>query len=136
MGAAAAAGRRLRFLANVDPIDVKRALEGLHAETMLNAKTVKEWLIKELGSPDCVAKHVAACSTALDKTAAFGIDSSNVFGFWDWVGGRFSCWSAVGVLPLSLQYSFDMVEKFLAGGRAMDQHFEEAPMKRNLPVIV
>merc|ERR1719271_542608 len=146
-----AKGRSLRFLANVDPIDVKRALAGLSAETtlvviisktfttaetMLNARTVRNWLIQELGTPDCISKHVVACSTALDKTTAFGIDPKNVFGFWDWVGGRFSCWSAVGVLPLSLQYGFDIVDKFLAGGRAMDQHFEEAPMERNLPVLV
>eukprot|EP00928_Gymnodinium_smaydae_P095034 TRINITY_DN80_c0_g1_i3.p1 TRINITY_DN80_c0_g1~~TRINITY_DN80_c0_g1_i3.p1 ORF type:complete len:580 (+),score=166.02 TRINITY_DN80_c0_g1_i3:99-1742(+) len=149
--AEAAKGRRLRFLANVDPIDVKRALEGLNAETtlvliisktfttaetMLNAKTVKDWLIKELGTPDCVSKHVAACSTALDKTKAFGIDEQNVFGFWDWVGGRFSCWSAVGVLALSLQYSFDLIEQFHKGGHAMDQHFLNAPDSENLPLIM
>jgi glucose-6-phosphate isomerase len=143
-------GRRLKFLANVDPIDVKRALDGLNAETtlvlvvsktfttaetMLNARTVKEWLIKELGSPDCIAKHVAAASTALDKTAAFGIDNNNVFGFWDWVGGRFSVCSAVGVLPLSLQYSFGMVSQFLDGCAAMDQHFLNAPMSENLPTL-
>jgi len=103
---------------------------------MLNARTVKEWLIKELGSPDCIAKHVAACSTALDKTAAFGIDPANVFGFWDWVGGRFSCWSAVGVLALSLQYGFDTVMKFHEGGRDMDKHFLTAPAKENLPMIM
>jgi len=149
--AAAAAGRRLRFLANVDPIDVKRALEGLSAETtlvvvisktfttaetMLNAKTVKDWLIKELGTEDCVAKHVVACSTAMEKTKAFGIDPANVFPFWDWVGGRFSCWSAVGVLGLSLQYGFDIVNKFLEGGHAMDEHFQTAPAKENLPLIM
>jgi len=143
-------GRRLKFLANVDPIDVKRALDGLNAETtlvlvvsktfttaetMLNARTVKEWLIKELGSPDCIAKHVAAASTALDKTKAFGIDDNNVFGFWDWVGGRFSVCSAVGVLPLSLQYSFGMVSQFLDGCAAMDQHFLNAPMSENLPTL-
>eukprot|EP00440_Ansanella_granifera_P027473 gb/GFBE01029844.1/.p1 GENE.gb/GFBE01029844.1/~~gb/GFBE01029844.1/.p1 ORF type:complete len:548 (+),score=160.67 gb/GFBE01029844.1/:1-1644(+) len=148
---AAAQGRRLRFLANVDPIDVKRALEGLcaettlvviisktftTAETMLNAKTVKAWLVKELGSEACVAKHVVACSTALPKTEAFGIDSNNVFGFWDWVGGRFSCWSAVGVLALSLQYGFGIVEQFLEGGHAMDNHFKEAPPSQNLPLIM
>jgi len=146
-----AKGRRLRFLANVDPIDVARATDGLNpettlvlivsktfttAETMLNARTMKDWLIKGLGNPDCIAKHVAACSTALDKTAAFGIDSNNVFGFWDWVGGRFSCWSAVGVLPLALQYGFDMVSKFHEGGREMDQHFLNAPAKENLPLIM
>lgn len=149
--AAAAAGRRLRFLANVDPIDVKRALEGLNAETtlvlvlsktfttaetMLNARTVKDWLIKELGSPDCIAKHVAAASTALDKTKAFGIDDANVFGFWDWVGGRFSVCSAVGILALSLQYSFVIMEEFLKGCAAMDQHFLTAPPRENLPTIL
>lgn len=146
----AASGRKLRFLANVDPIDVQRALEGLDpettlvviisktfttAETMLNAKTVKAWLVKSMGD-DCVAKHVVACSTALDKTKAFGIDSNNVFGFWDWVGGRFSVWSAVGVLALSLQYGFGVVNKFLEGGHAMDDHFQKASAKENLPLIL
>uniref|UniRef100_A0A7S4SG61 Glucose-6-phosphate isomerase n=1 Tax=Alexandrium monilatum TaxID=311494 RepID=A0A7S4SG61_9DINO len=149
--AEAAKGRRLRFLANVDPIDVKRALEGLSAETtlvvvisktfttaetMLNAKTVKDWLVKELGTDACIPKHVVACSTALDKTKAFGIDPANVFGFWDWVGGRFSCWSAVGVLALSLQYGFGIVQKFLEGGNQMDMHFKSAPPQENLPLIM
>eukprot|EP00929_Paragymnodinium_shiwhaense_P103575 TRINITY_DN6718_c0_g1_i2.p2 TRINITY_DN6718_c0_g1~~TRINITY_DN6718_c0_g1_i2.p2 ORF type:complete len:566 (-),score=173.93 TRINITY_DN6718_c0_g1_i2:364-2013(-) len=149
--AAAAKGRGLRFLANVDPIDVKRALTGLNAEetlvvivsktfttaeTMLNARTVKDWLIKELGTPDCIPKHVVACSTALDKTKAFGIDDNNVFGFWDWVGGRFSCWSAVGFLGLSLQYGPAIVQKFMEGGRAMDKHFIEAEPSKNLPYIM
>lgn len=148
--AAAASGRKLRFLANVDPIDVQRALEGLNpettlvviisktfttAETMLNAKTVKAWLVKAMGE-DCVAKHVVACSTALDKTKAFGIDSNNVFGFWDWVGGRFSVWSAVGVLALSLQYGFGVVNSFLEGGHAMDEHFQKAAAKDNLPLTL
>mmetsp|Transcript_2912 Transcript_2912/g.7594 ORF Transcript_2912/g.7594 Transcript_2912/m.7594 type:complete len:546 (-) Transcript_2912:274-1911(-) len=148
--AKAAEGRHLKFLANVDPIDAKRCLEGLcaettlviivsktftTAETMLNAKTVKEWLIKELG-PDCLSKHLAACSTALDKTKAFGIDDANVFGFWDWVGGRFSCWSAVGALALALQYGMDIVMKFHEGGRAMDEHFMTAPKEQNLPLLM
>jgi len=149
--AKAAEGRRMRFLQNVDPIDVKRTLEGLDpektlmvivsktfttVETMLNAKTVKEWLIKGNGSPDCIAKHVCACSSAVDLTAKFGIDPANVFGFWDWVGGRVSCWSAVGVLPLSLQYGFDIVSKFHEGGRDMDKHFLNAPAKENLPLLM
>jgi len=149
--AEAAKGRGLKFLANVDPIDVKRALTGLiaeetlvvvvsktftTAETMLNARTVKEWLVKELGTPDCVAKHVIACSTAIDKTTAFGIDPNNVFGFWDWVGGRFSCWSAVGQMALSLQYGFTVMQKFQDGARAMDKHFMEAPAHQNLPTIM
>lgn len=150
-GAAAAQGRSLRFLANVDPIDGQRALEGLDAETtlvlvvsktfttaetMLNARTAKAWLIQEMGSPDCVSKHMAACSTSLDKTRAFGIDDANVFGFWDWVGGRFSVWSAVGALPLMLQYGWPVFEKFLEGGRAMDRHFATAPPSQNLPTIM
>merc|ERR1711933_256914 len=98
--------------------------------------TVKEWLIKELGSPDCIAKHVAACSTALDKTAAFGIDPQNVFGFWDWVGGRFSVCSAVGVLPLALQYGFGIVDEFLNGAAVMDKHFLTAPMESNMPTLM
>merc|ERR1719162_1014514 len=102
---------------------------------MLNARTIKDWIIKELGSEAAVAKHVVACSTALEKTSAFGIDSNNVFGFWDWVGGRFSVCSAVGVLPLSLQYGFDIVSQFLDGMAAMDQHFLTAPMDQNLPMI-
>merc|ERR1711907_470221 len=106
------------------------------AETMLNARTVKQWLIKELGSEACVAKHVVACSTALDKTKAFGIDPNNVFGFWDWVGGRFPVWSAVGMLGLSLQYSFDIMEEFLQGAQMMDEHFRNAPAEKNLPMIV
>eukprot|EP00931_Biecheleriopsis_adriatica_P066720 TRINITY_DN4100_c0_g2_i1.p1 TRINITY_DN4100_c0_g2~~TRINITY_DN4100_c0_g2_i1.p1 ORF type:complete len:996 (-),score=256.52 TRINITY_DN4100_c0_g2_i1:68-3055(-) len=149
--AAAAKGRNLRFLANVDPIDVRRALSGLNAETtlvivisktfttaetMLNARTVKAWLVKELGTEAAVAKHVVACSTALEKTKAFGIDPANVFGFWDWVGGRFSVCSAVGVLPLALQYGFDIVEKFLAGAHAMDKHFQTAPIEKNLPTLL
>jgi len=148
---AAAKGRRLKFLANVDPIDVKRALEGYSAETtlvivisktfttaetMLNARTIKDWLVKELGTEAAVAKHVVACSTALDKTSAFGIDSKNVFGFWDWVGGRFSVCSAVGVLPLSLQYGFDNVREFLDGCAQMDRHFETAPLEENMPVLL
>jgi glucose-6-phosphate isomerase len=150
-GEKASTGRSLHFLANVDPVDVKRALSGFSAETtlvvvisktfttaetMLNAKTVRDWLVTELGTPQCVAKHVVACSTALNKTNEFGIDSNNVFEFWNWVGGRFSISSAVGVLPLSLQYGFDVVSKFLEGAHAMDDHFLTAPVQENLPMLM
>jgi glucose-6-phosphate isomerase len=146
----AAAGRRLRFLANVDPIDVTRALEGLDpartlvvvisktfttAETMLNARTVRAWLVKKLGKK-AVAKHMVAVSTNLTDVAAFGIDPENAFGFWDWVGGRYSVCSAVGVLPLALQYGRKPVQDFLAGAHAMDQHFHSAPLASNLPVLL
>jgi glucose-6-phosphate isomerase len=148
--AKAAAGRRLRFLANVDPIDVARALDGLDpattlvvvisktfttAETMLNAKTVRQWLVKKLGKV-AVAKHMVAVSTNLKEVAAFGIDTANAFGFWDWVGGRYSVCSAVGVLPLSLLYGFAPVQQFLAGAHALDRHFATAPLDQNLPVIL
>lgn len=148
----AASGRKLRFLANVDPIDVDRALEGLNpettlvvvisktfttAETMLNAKTVKDWLLKGLNNdPKAIAKHMCAVSTNISAAEEFGIDKDNVFGFWDWVGGRFSVCSAVGALPLSLQYGFPLFQEFLNGCRWMDQHFRTAPMEQNLPIIL
>jgi len=148
--AKAAAGRRLRFLANVDPIDVSRALEGFDpastlvvvisktfttAETMLNARSVRAWLIKALGEA-AVAKHMVAVSTNLHDVAAFGIDPANAFGFWDWVGGRYSVCSAVGVLPLALQYGMKPVHEFLAGARSIDEHLHTAPLNKNLPVLM
>jgi glucose-6-phosphate isomerase len=148
--ARAAAGRTLRFLANVDPVDSARALHGLDpattmavvvsktfttAETMLNAKTVRAWLVRALGR-ESVAKHMVAVSTNLPEVSAFGIDPANAFGFWDWVGGRYSVCSAVGMLPLALQYGYPVMEKFLAGARAIDRHLVSAPLEDNLPVIL
>eukprot|EP01068_Selenidium_serpulae_P015086 Selendium_serpulae@DN6177_c4_g1_i2.p1 len=147
-----AEGRTLRFLANIDPVDVKRALRGLDAEetlvivisktfttaeTMLNAKTVVEWLKKELkDKPDAVAKHVAAVSTNLKATGEFGIDPANVFGFWEWVGGRFSVCSAVGLVPLALHFGGKVVQGFLDGAHEMDKHFQSAPLAANLPMLM
>ncbi|PPD80550.1 hypothetical protein GOBAR_DD22520 [Gossypium barbadense] len=212
-----AKGRQLRFLANVDPIDVARNIAGLNpettlvvvvsktfttAETMLNARTLREWISSALG-PSAVAKHMVAVSTNLtqefntvlpnDNTSTevqqplgqgkqqiqvysrrnrspetdtavpitsptedcseaevpppspsiylpialvekFGIDPNNAFAFWDWVGGRYSVCSAVGVLPLSLQYGFSIVEKFLKGASSIDEHFRSAPFEKNIPV--
>ncbi|PNW85188.1 hypothetical protein CHLRE_03g175400v5 [Chlamydomonas reinhardtii] len=142
--------RSLRFLANVDPIDVARALDGLDpeetlvvvvsktfttAETMLNARTVRSWLTSRLG-PDSVAKHMVAVSTNLKLVKEFGIDPENAFGFWDWVGGRYSVCSAVGMLPLSLQYGFDLMQEFLAGANNIDEHFKNQPYQDNLPVLM
>ncbi|CAD7701307.1 unnamed protein product [Ostreobium quekettii] len=147
---AAAETRRLRFLANVDPIDVARALDQLDreetmvviisktfttAETMLNARTLRTWLTKKLGE-GAVAKHMVAVSTNVELVKAFGIDPQNIFGFWDWVGGRYSVCSAVGMLPLSLQYGFDIMEQFLLGANDIDNHFATAPFDSNLPVIL
>mmetsp|Transcript_36977 Transcript_36977/g.47541 ORF Transcript_36977/g.47541 Transcript_36977/m.47541 type:complete len:575 (+) Transcript_36977:44-1768(+) len=151
---AAAAGRKLKFLANVDPIDVKRATEGedpettlvlvvsktfTTAETMLNARTMKDWLIKGIPSVDpalVAEKHIAAVSTAAEKVKDFGISLDNMFGFWDWVGGRYSVCSAVGICPLSIHYGPDIMKQFLQGAHEMDQHYLTAPMKENIPVIM
>jgi glucose-6-phosphate isomerase len=157
---AAAKGRTCRFLANVDPVDVARALEGLDpeetlcivvsktfttAETMLNARTVKNWLETHratnlsgsgVDSATMIRQHMVAVSTAIPKAVAFGIDEANIFGFWDWVGGRFSVCSAVGMLPLAIQYGYPTMQSFLDGAHNMDTHFFEAPMEGNLPVLL
>ncbi|XP_058778733.1 glucose-6-phosphate isomerase, cytosolic [Vicia villosa] len=145
-----ARGRQLRFLANVDPIDVAKTITGLNpettlvvvvsktfttAETMLNARTLREWIIASLG-PSAVAKHMVAVSTNLALVEKFGIDPNNAFAFWDWVGGRYSVCSAVGVFPLSLQYGFSVVEKFLKGASSIDQHMYSEPFERNIPVLL
>jgi glucose-6-phosphate isomerase len=150
-------GRRLRFLANVDPVDFLRCTEGLDpsetlaivisktfttAETMMNARKVKEWLISALSAhpaEEVVASHMCAVSTNLAKTAEFGINSERVFGFWDWVGGRFSVTSAVGLLPLYLEYG-DVIDDFLAGARSVDNLFLEKAnhdhWKQNIPLLM
>lgn len=148
--AEAARGRRLRFLSNVDPIDVANSLDKLHqettlvvvvsktfttAETMLNARTVRTWITSALGH-EAVAKHMVAVSTNLKLVKEFGIDPANAFAFWDWVGGRYSVTSAVGVLPLALQYGFDNVHEFLKGAWSVDEHFKTAPFESNLPVLL
>ncbi|CAA6657590.1 unnamed protein product [Spirodela intermedia] len=145
-----AKGRQLRFLANVDPIDVARSTAGLNpettlvvvvsktfttAETMLNARTLREWISSALG-PQSVAKHMVAVSTNIELVEKFGIDPNNAFAFWDWVGGRYSVCSAVGVLPLSLQYGFSVVEKFLNGASTIDDHFYSTPFEKNIPVLL
>ena len=145
-----ARGRQLRFLANVDPVDVARSLNGLDpettlvvvvsktfttAETMLNARTVRQWIIAALGK-DAVAKHMVAVSTNLKLVSEFGIDPDNAFAFWDWVGGRYSVCSAVGMLPLSLQYGYETMETFLEGAWNVDEHFATAPFEENLPVTL
>ncbi|XP_047325040.1 glucose-6-phosphate isomerase, cytosolic [Impatiens glandulifera] len=143
-------GRQLRFLANVDPVDVAKSIAGLNpettlvvvvsktfttAETMLNARTLREWISSSLGL-DAIAKHMVAVSTNLKLVKEFGIDPINAFAFWDWVGGRYSVCSAVGVLPLSLQYGFTLVEKFLKGASSVDQHFQSTPFEKNIPVLL
>lgn len=141
-----ASGRNLKFLANVDPIDFKRAMMDFNieetlvvinsktfttAETMLNARTVRNFIIDHYSKkyPDeknhskFVEAHMCAVSTNLPDTKKFGIHDDHVFGFWDWVGGRFSVTAAVGVLPLSLHYGFENVQNLLAGAKSVDDHF-------------
>jgi glucose-6-phosphate isomerase len=100
-------------------------------ETMQNAASARRWVVDALGEA-AVRRHFVAVSTNLTAVAQFGIDPDYAFAFWDWVGGRFSVWSAIG-LPLALAIGFDKFERFLAGGAAMDAHFFEAPAERNLP---
>lgn len=146
----ASKGRTLTFLANVDPVDCVDALKNLNpettlaiivsktfttAETMRNARTVRAWFKSKLGD-DSIAKHMVAVSTNLAGVEEFGINPDNAFGFWDWVGGRFSASSAVGALPLSIQYGFDIFETFLKGMRNIDDHFASAPLEKNIPVLM
>mmetsp|Transcript_807 Transcript_807/g.1508 ORF Transcript_807/g.1508 Transcript_807/m.1508 type:complete len:555 (-) Transcript_807:169-1833(-) len=143
-------GRRLRFLANVDPVDVSRATEGLNpettlvivvsktfttAETMLNARTMRKWIVDAMGT-SAVKNHMVAVSTNLKAVSEFGIDPENAFGFWDWVGGRYSVCSAVGLLPLTLQYGSAVVSQFMNGAQDIDRHSVTAPIESNIPVLM
>jgi glucose-6-phosphate isomerase len=138
----------LRFAANVDPAEMAFALAGLDPaetlvvvvsktfttqETMTNAQTARAWLRAALGAKGDA--HLVAVSTALDLVAAFGVSADQVFGFRDWVGGRYSVWSAVG-LSCVIGLGPDVFERFLAGGAAMDDHFRAAPLAANAPVLL
>jgi glucose-6-phosphate isomerase len=103
-------------------------------ETMANAQSARAWLVERLGEA-AVARHFVAVSTNEKAVAAFGIDTANMFGFWDWVGGRYSLWSAIG-LPIALSIGMDKFEALLAGAHAMDRHFVSAPLERSLPVLL
>lgn len=154
-GRAASSGIKLKFLANVDPIDFESAVEGIDvettlfiivsktfttAETMLNARQARQFIRQQYEKlkieGDVVASHLCAVSTNLTATKSFGIKDENVFGFWDWVGGRFSVSSAVGMLPLSLQFGYDIVEQFLQGLHSVDTHFNSESVEKNVPVML
>lgn len=141
-------GPRCHFVSNVDSADIADTLRGLDpartlvvvvsktfttTETMTNARTALEWLRAGLGAG--AGRHLAAASTAVERTAQMGIDADRVFGFADWVGGRYSLWGPVG-LALMLAVGPAPFRDLLAGGRAMDRHFRTAPMARNLPVLL
>ncbi|TPL48382.1 glucose-6-phosphate isomerase [Mesorhizobium sp. B2-4-6] len=142
-------GPRAHYVSNVDGAHIHDTLKGLSAETtlfivasktfttvetMTNAQTARDWVQKALGK-EAVGKHFAAVSTALDLVAKFGIEQDRVFGFWDWVGGRYSVWSAIG-LPVMISVGPRNFRAFLDGAHEMDEHFRTAPMQKNLPVLL
>jgi len=138
----------LRFVANVDPAELAQALTGLDPaetmvvtvsktfttlETLTNAETARAWLRASLGPES--DSHLVAVSAAPERAQAFGVPADQVFGFWDWVGGRYSIWSAVG-LSCAVALGYDVFERMLAGARAMDAHFKSAPLALNAPVLL
>lgn len=153
-------GLQCRFISNIDPTDVAEKTLGLDPETTLfivasktfttletltNARLCRTWLWNALGerglienedaAADAVARHFVAVSTALDKVAEFGIDPNNAFGFWDWVGGRYSVDSAIGA-ALAVFLGGERFREFLGGFRAMDVHFRSTPLHENVPVLM
>jgi len=140
---------RSHFVSNVDGADISDTLRGLDPartlfiissktfttqETMTNARSARDWIVASLGQA-AVSDHFAAVSTKLDKVAEFGIDPTRVFGFWDWVGGRYSIWSSIG-LPLAIAIGPENFEDFLRGGSDIDHHFREAPVDKNIPMLM
>lgn len=143
-----ATGPRVHFVANVDAADLMGVLEKLDPattlfvivsktfttqETLLNARSAREWLVGSLGE-DAVARHFVAVSTNRDAVESFGIRADNMFAMWDWVGGRYSLWSAVG-LSIALSVGFDGFLELLKGAAMIDDHFRSAPLDRNAPVL-
>ncbi len=139
-----------RFVSNVDSTDFAEATHDLAAEetlfiissktfgtleTLTNATSARDWVVSELGADEAVAKHFVAVSTNAEKVAAFGIDTANMFGFWDWVGGRYSMDSAIG-LSTMIAIGPEQFEEMLAGFHAMDEHFRTTPLDKNLPVLM
>ncbi|XP_058485553.1 glucose-6-phosphate isomerase b [Solea solea] len=143
-------GPRVWFVSNIDGTHIAKTLAQLHAETTLfiiasktfttqetitNAESAKEWFLEHAKDKAAVAKHFVALSTNGPKVKDFGIDTENMFEFWDWVGGRFSLWSAIG-MAIALHIGFDNFEKLLSGAHWMDNHFRTAPLDKNAPVLL
>jgi glucose-6-phosphate isomerase len=140
----------VRFVSNVDGTDFVEATRDLDPaetlfiissktfttlETMANARSAREWTLAALHDDGAVARHFVAVSTNADEVGSFGIDTANMFGFWDWVGGRYSYDSAIG-LSLMIAIGSDRFHEMLAGFHAMDEHFRTAPFEQNLPVLL
>jgi len=143
-------GRECHFVSNVDGTHLAETLAAVDPETtlfiiasktfttqetMTNAMSARDWFLKQGASEADVAKHFIALSTNAEEVSKFGIDTDNMFAFWDWVGGRYSLWSAIG-LSIALQVGFDNFRKLLDGAAAMDRHFETAPLAENLPALL
>lgn len=143
-------GLTIHFVSNIDGTHMAEVLKKVNAETTLfiiasktfttqetitNATSAKSWLLEKAKDPSAVAKHFVALSTNKEKVTAFGIDPANMFGFWDWVGGRYSLWSAIG-LSICLGIGFDNFEQLLEGAHFMDNHFCTAPLDQNGPIIL
>ncbi|MER6816991.1 glucose-6-phosphate isomerase [Spirillospora sp. NPDC000708] len=144
------AGISCRFVSNIDPADILGKLAGLDAErtlfvissktfgtleTLTNAKVARQWLIDALGDDKAVSRHFVAVSTNAERVADFGIDTDNMFGFWDWVGGRYSFDGAIG-LSLMIAIGGEGFREMLAGFRSIDEHFRTAPFEANMPVLM
>ncbi|MCD6206302.1 MAG: glucose-6-phosphate isomerase, partial [Candidatus Marinimicrobia bacterium] len=141
---------RVHFVSNVDGTHLVETLKNLKPastlfivvsktfttqETMTNAHSAKKWLLEKLADERVVARHFVAVSTNVSAVKAFGIDEKNIFKFWDWVGGRYSLWSAVG-LSIACSIGFDRFRELLEGAHAMDRHFRETEFRRNIPIIL
>lgn len=143
-------GLNVHFVSNIDGTHIAETLKHLNPETTLvivasktfttqetltNALAAKQWLLKSAGDASAVAKHFVALSTNAKEVAAFGIDTRNMFEFWDWVGGRYSLWSAIG-LSIAIYIGMENFEALLSGAHEMDEHFRTAPLEENMPVIL
>ena len=141
---------RMHFVSNVDGADIDEVLRAVDPattlfivasktfttrETLQNAHTARAWLLASGAAESAVARHFVAVSTNAEAVRAFGIDTDNMFAFWDWVGGRYSLWSAIG-LPIALYIGADGFDSLLAGAHAMDRHFATAPLEGNLPALL
>jgi glucose-6-phosphate isomerase len=139
-----------RFVANVDPSDFAEAVRGLDPErtlfivcsktfstqeTLANARLARAWILAAMPQQDAIGRHFVAVSSNTEEAARFGIDAAHTFGFWDWVGGRYSIGSAIGLSTL-LSIGAENFRAMLAGFRAMDEHFRETPLQRNMPVLL
>lgn len=141
---------RCHFVSNVDGTHIAETVKHLNPETTMfiissktfttqetitNAESAKRWFLDQVKDPSAVAKHFVAVSTNAKAVAAFGIDTKNMFEFWDWVGGRYSLWSAIG-LSIALSIGMDNFEELLTGAHEMDEHFRTTPLEHNIPVIL